>query len=102
MQVFCELLFQKTLTWGPWISYYAWKSSTKALNAVDTAGETLASFFGITTPKYQIEINEYKRLQEEKKKIEEESAGWVPKSSGGNVPLVLNEPVKDNDITKQV
>lgn len=65
------------------------------LNAVDYAGESLASFFGITTPKYQIEIDEYERIQEIQKKIEEDSAGWVPKNGGGNIPLVMNEPVKD-------
>lgn len=61
---------------------------------MDSAGETLAGFFGITTPKYQIEINEYERIKEEKKKMEEESAGWIPKNSGGDIPLVLNEPAK--------
>ncbi|XP_050344376.1 protein FAM177B isoform X2 [Nymphalis io] len=85
---------KKSLTWGPWLSYQATKSGSKVLNAVDYAGESLANFFGITTPKYQIEINEYERLQEEKKKIEDESAGWVPKNGGGNIPLVLNEPLK--------
>lgn len=65
------------------------------MNAVDYAGESLSSFFGITTPKYQLEIDEYERLKEEKRKIEEESAGWVPKNADGNIPLVLNEPMKD-------
>lgn len=27
--------------------------------------------------------------------MEEESAGWVPKNGGGDVPLVLDEPTKD-------
>lgn len=87
--------FQKTLTWGPWLFHYASKSGNKMLNAVDYVGEGLASFFGITTPKYQIEIDEYERLHEEKKKLEEDSVGWVPKNGGGDVPLVLNEPGKD-------
>nr|XP_026494647.1 protein FAM177B isoform X2 [Vanessa tameamea] len=85
---------KKSLTWGPWFSHYASRSGSKVLNAVDYAGESLANFFGITTPKYQIEINEYERLQEEKKRIEDESAGWVPKNGGGDIPLVLNEPLK--------
>ncbi|KAM3962044.1 protein FAM177B [Aphomia sociella] len=85
----------KSLEWGPWFSHYAWKSSSKVLNAVDYAGESLASFFGITTPKYQIEISEYERMQEEKRKMDEESAGWIPKNEGGDIPLVMNEPVKD-------
>lgn len=90
------------MAWGPWLSYYTWKSGSKILSAVDTAGESLASLFGITTPKYQIEISEYERLQEEKKKLEEESTGWVPKNSGGDVPLVLNEPVKDIERAENV
>ncbi|XP_026330826.1 protein FAM177A1-like [Hyposmocoma kahamanoa] len=85
----------KTLAWGPWFSHYACKSGSKVLNAVDYAGESLASFFGITTPKYQIEIDEYERIQEIQRKIEEDSAGWVPKNGGGDIPLVMNEPVKD-------
>ncbi|VVD05028.1 protein FAM177A1-like [Leptidea sinapis] len=93
-----ECIDPKSLSWVPWVSYYIWKSGTKALNVVDYAGENLAHFFGITTPKYQIEINEYERLQEEKKKIEEETAGWIPKNSGGDIPLVLNEPIRDSNI----
>ncbi|XP_026494646.2 protein FAM177A1 isoform X1 [Vanessa tameamea] len=89
-----ENIDPKSLTWGPWFSHYASRSGSKVLNAVDYAGESLANFFGITTPKYQIEINEYERLQEEKKRIEDESAGWVPKNGGGDIPLVLNEPLK--------
>ncbi|XP_068630297.1 protein FAM177A1 [Battus philenor] len=84
-----------TLQWGPWFTHYAKKSGTKVLNVVDYAGESLANFFGITTPKYQIEIDEYERVKEEKKKIEEESAGWVSNNSNGNIPLVLNEPSRE-------
>ncbi|KOB75671.1 Uncharacterized protein OBRU01_04855 [Operophtera brumata] len=83
----------KTLTWGPWFSHYAAKSGSKVLNAVDYAGESLAGFFGITTPKYQLEIDEHERIKEEKRKLEEEAVGWVPKNAGGHIPLVLQEPV---------
>ncbi|XP_004928204.2 protein FAM177A1 [Bombyx mori] len=89
----------KTLSWLPWLTHYANTSGTKVLNAIDYTGESLANFFGITTPKYQLEIDEYERLKEEKKKMEDESAGWVPKNSGGDIPLVLNEPGKD--VTRQ-
>ncbi|CAH2270074.1 jg16534 [Pararge aegeria aegeria] len=89
-----QIVDPKTLSWVPWFSYYVWKSGSSALNAVDYAGESLAGFFGITTPKYQIEIDEYERLQEEKRQIEEESAGWVPKNVGGDIPLVMTEPSK--------
>lgn len=90
---FTNFFIQKSLTWGPWFSHYAWKSGSKVLNAVDYAGESLASLFGITTPKYQIEIDEYERIKEEKKKMDEESVGWI-KNQGGDIPLVLNEPGK--------
>nr|XP_034832689.1 protein FAM177A1-like isoform X2 [Maniola hyperantus] len=85
---------KKNLSWGPWLSHYALKSGSSVLYAVDYAGESLASFFGITTPKYQIEIDEYERLQEEKQKLEEESVGWVPRNVGGDIPLVMSEPLK--------
>lgn len=85
----------QSLNWGPWFSHYAWKSGTKVLNGIDYVGEGLASLFGITTPKYLIEIEEFKRIQEEKRKLDEESAGWVPQNGGGDVPLVMQEPVKD-------
>ncbi|CAH2090235.1 unnamed protein product [Euphydryas editha] len=97
VQISHENIDPKTLSWGPWFSHYASKSGSKLLNAVDYAGESLAHFFGITTPKYQIEINEYERLQEEKKRIEDESFGWVPKYAGGDIPLVLNEPLKEGN-----
>lgn len=81
----------------PWFTYVAQKSGTRVLNAVDYAGESLANFFGITSPKYQLEISEYERVQEEQKKLEEDSAGWMPKNGGGDIPLVLNEPIKVTD-----
>ncbi|XP_059062721.1 protein FAM177A1-like [Achroia grisella] len=90
-----EAVDPKQLDWGPWFSHYAWKSGTKVLKAVDYAGESLADFFGITSPKYQIEVNEYERIKEEKRKLDEQSAGWVPKNAGGDVPLVMQEPVRD-------
>ncbi|XP_045773776.1 protein FAM177A1-like isoform X2 [Maniola jurtina] len=85
---------KKNLSWGPWLSHYALKSGSSVLYAVDYAGESLATFFGITTPKYQIEIDEYERIQEEKRKLEEESAGWVPRNVEGEIPLVMSEPLK--------
>lgn len=36
-----------------------------AYTVADSCGERLASFFGITTPKYQYAIDEYYRLKEE-------------------------------------
>ncbi|EEB15680.1 conserved hypothetical protein [Pediculus humanus corporis] len=49
--------------WFPWMWYQTVAAGSKALELCDYVGESLASFFGITTPKYQFEINEYMRLQ---------------------------------------
>lgn len=37
----------------------------------------MAGFFRITTPKYQLELNEYERQEAARKKASEESAAWI-------------------------
>lgn len=55
----------------------AHKTGSTVLAGCDYVGETLAEFLGITTPKYSYEIEEFKKMQEEKAKIDlEESSGW--------------------------
>lgn len=53
---------------------------SKVLHGCDYAGETLANFLGITSPKYQFEINEYNRIKKaedaEKRQEQVEMAGW--------------------------
>lgn len=70
-------MFQKTLAWGPWFVFKAWLAGTSTLAAIDYAGEYLATFFGITTPKYQSEINEYERMEARRKEVEETTRGWT-------------------------
>nr|CAD7424208.1 unnamed protein product [Timema monikensis] len=53
---------KKTLTWGPWTLYHVVTAGSKTLQVCDYLGESLANFFGITTPKYQYEIDEYHRM----------------------------------------
>ena len=53
------------MTWGPWLWYKAINVGSKSLEVCDYLGEHLASFFGITTPKYQYEIDEFNRIMEE-------------------------------------
>lgn len=38
---------------------------SSALDTVDYLGESLANFFGITTPKYQFEINYHNNIMQE-------------------------------------
>lgn len=70
----------------PWIAHV----SSKALAACDYVGETLADFLGITAPKYQYEIEEAKRMQEEaaaeKKATDLEMAGWRNQESSNMSP----------------
>ncbi|XP_068227057.1 LOW QUALITY PROTEIN: protein FAM177B [Palaemon carinicauda] len=84
------LVDPKSLTWGPWMYYWMLYTGSSALQACDYVGESLANFLGITSAKYQYEIDEYHRSVEEEKaeKAEEdaEMAGW--KSTG---------PLSDSD-----
>lgn len=74
------------LTWGPWMWYWTLYSGSSALAACDYVGEGMANFLGITSPKYQYEIEEFNRMQEEeekeKKEQEEQMAGWTSGDAG--------------------
>ncbi|KAG5886448.1 hypothetical protein JTB14_012860 [Gonioctena quinquepunctata] len=77
-----------SLTWGPWILYKAWSAGLSTLSVVDTVGEFLASIFGITTPRYYFELEEYKRREEVELKQQEERQGW---SQPATASFPLNE-----------
>lgn len=51
------------------------------MDGCDYVGEWLANFFGITTPKYQFEIDEFNRLQALENEIihknDLEMGGWI-------------------------
>ncbi|XP_014257340.1 uncharacterized protein LOC106671061 isoform X2 [Cimex lectularius] len=69
-----------TLTWMPWFIYQTVFVGNKTLAMCDFVGEYLASFFGITSPKYEYEIEHFKRMQaeeNEKKKDDLELGGWI-------------------------
>ena len=70
----------------------------------DYWGEKLAWFFGITSPKYYWELEEFKRMEaeeeERKKKEAEETFGWAEKGEEKqviNVELFTNGAVKMPD-----
>ncbi|XP_012278555.1 protein FAM177A1 isoform X2 [Orussus abietinus] len=69
-----------SLEWVPWIWYQTMRASSKVLDGCDYMGEWLADILGITSPKYEFEINEYLRMQaaeaEEKKREDLEMGGW--------------------------
>nr|XP_022913363.1 protein FAM177A1 [Onthophagus taurus]XP_022913364.1 protein FAM177A1 [Onthophagus taurus] len=72
-----QVVDPKTLPWRDWFVFKSWAAATGTLSAIDYMGEWLASVFGITTPKYQFEIDEYHRRQAEKKEEEEHVSGWT-------------------------
>uniref|UniRef100_A0A1B6DB32 Protein FAM177A1 n=1 Tax=Clastoptera arizonana TaxID=38151 RepID=A0A1B6DB32_9HEMI len=69
-----------TLAWGPWFWYQTITVGTKTLQVCDYLGESLANFFGITSPKYQFEIDHYNQMLEEEKERQKEEdlemGGW--------------------------
>lgn len=71
-----EVIDTSTLSWTSWILYKAWSMGTLALSACDYAGEGLANFFGITSPKYWAEIEEYKRAKAEENERGRQAEGW--------------------------
>ncbi|XP_033209526.1 protein FAM177A1-like isoform X2 [Belonocnema kinseyi] len=71
----------KKLPWLPWAWYHTTWASGKVLEGCDSMGEYLAEFFGITTPKYQFEIDEYYRIKAAEedmlRKEDLEMGGWT-------------------------
>lgn len=72
------------------------------LSYADHLGEKLAWFFGITSPKYYYELEEFKKMQEEeearKEKLDAEMHGWASKEEVDQV--VETAPSGDAGIWK--
>ncbi|XP_076063528.1 uncharacterized protein LOC143038368 isoform X2 [Oratosquilla oratoria] len=81
----------KSLTWKPWLWYWMVYTGSSALQACDYLGESMANFLGITSPKYQYEMDEYQRTvaeeEEEKRKEKEEMAGWSTEAASNEKDL---------------
>nr|CAD7568783.1 unnamed protein product [Timema californicum] len=93
----------KTLTWGPWTLYHVATAGSKTLQVCDYLGESLANFFGITTPKYQYEIDEYHRSlaeeEERQRQLDLEMGGWTDKYSQQVISLEeVTQPSSTNEI----
>ncbi|KAF7395365.1 hypothetical protein HZH68_009415 [Vespula germanica] len=84
-----------TLNWLPWTWYKTTWVGTKVLDGCDYLGEWLANFFGITTPKYQFEIDEFHRLQALENEIihknDLEMGGWNNQNRN-NLVNITNPP----------
>lgn len=56
----------------------------KVLGACDFVGEKIAGILGITSPKYSYEIEQFKKIEEERKKTQEEEksmGGWMQETA---------------------
>lgn len=55
--------FQASSNWVDWLRFKTNAVGHVALNVCDYLGDNLSSFFGITTPKYQFEIDHYNMMK---------------------------------------
>ncbi|GIX84071.1 protein FAM177A1 [Caerostris extrusa] len=62
------LVDPKTLTWIPYIGYMFWWVGSQTLAVCDYLGENLAWFLGITSPKFQYEIDQIEKIMKKRKK----------------------------------
>ena len=64
--------------------YYTWFMGSTTLGYCDFIGEKLAWWFGITSPKYYYELQEFQRMKEEEE--EEESRRKVDEFGWSSAP----------------
>ncbi|KAG0718342.1 Protein FAM177A1 [Chionoecetes opilio] len=71
----------KAMKWGPWFYYWMLYSGGSAVSFCDHVGEGLANALGITSPKYQYELDEYNATMEQEEAEKEaeaaQMAGWT-------------------------
>uniref|UniRef100_A0A1B6GHP3 Protein FAM177A1 n=1 Tax=Cuerna arida TaxID=1464854 RepID=A0A1B6GHP3_9HEMI len=96
----------KSLTWVPWIWYQTTAVGSKTLEVCDYLGESLATFFGITTPKYQFEIDHFNQMVAEeealKKEQDLEMGGWVSKSAEEQTTAGVGAHVTEPPSTQRI
>jgi len=97
-----EIVDPKSLTWVPWMVYYSWLAGSTFFQYCDSWGEKLAWFFGITSPKYYYELEEFKKMQleeeERKQKEAENTAGWLEQGSQGGQVMDQPQQLKVSDL----
>ncbi|XP_032174237.1 protein FAM177B isoform X1 [Mustela erminea] len=73
-----------TLSWGPYLWFWAGQIASTSLSACEFLGERFATFFGLNQPKYQYVLNEYYKTQI--KESDKESEGNGSKTQPAKVP----------------
>ncbi|XP_058059587.1 protein FAM177A1 [Anopheles bellator] len=96
---------ESTMKWTDWMRYKTCKLGSTVLAGCDYVGEGLASFLGITTPKYSYEIEEFKRMQAEQQAEERAIQTFVEQNRAQNgdgshsvtqAPTAVKSPVETN------
>lgn len=83
------------MAWSPWLWLKAGHTGNTVLKHCDAAGEAIASFLGITSPKYAYEISIHERMQADearraKRVAEEASLGWTALSQDDQQQAVVD------------
>ncbi|GIX97685.1 protein FAM177A1 [Caerostris darwini] len=100
------LVDPKTLTWIPYIGYMFWWVGSQTLAVCDYLGENLAWFLGITSPKFQYEIDQIEKIMKEEeelqKYIKSENAGWCISQNNDNCSDAISlQPQSDSSANKE-
>uniref|UniRef100_A0A182PCC2 Protein FAM177A1 n=1 Tax=Anopheles epiroticus TaxID=199890 RepID=A0A182PCC2_9DIPT len=91
---------ESKLKWSEWMRYKTCKLGNTMLAGCDYVGEGLASFLGITTPKYSYEIEEFKRMQAEQQAEDQAIKTFVEQNRPPNTNhSVVQEPSATNSST---
>lgn len=84
----------------PWFAHKAYKGGKNTLKVCDNVGESLAWFFGITSPRYQLEYDEYHRIQAEAKRKQELAKGWGDGTDENEVMTKQPEQTESVELSK--
>uniref|UniRef100_A0A182KG48 Uncharacterized protein n=1 Tax=Anopheles christyi TaxID=43041 RepID=A0A182KG48_9DIPT len=89
---------ESKLNWSEWMRYKTCKLGNTVLAGCDYVGEGLASFLGITTPKYSYEIEEFKRMQAEQQAEDRAIQSFVEQNrpSNTNHTVSQQQPFTEN------
>ncbi|KAL3267394.1 hypothetical protein HHI36_011523 [Cryptolaemus montrouzieri] len=80
-----------TLSWGPWTWHKFWSAGVTTINYLDGMGEFMAAVFGITTPKYYFELEEFRKRQNEAAVDQSQRKGWSEPAGSSNSDIEFTD-----------
>ncbi|XP_012582227.1 PREDICTED: protein FAM177B [Condylura cristata] len=80
-----------SLSWGPYLWFWARRIASISFAICDFLGERFAIFFGLNQPKYQYMLNQYYRTQNEESDEEGEGNGSRPQPARAPIEKSLLE-----------